>query len=122
MLKKSSDIFNESNFVFSGKGDFEEVFPEIEGISIKVTEVESLVWMKEQATHHLSKEGSSGEYIDCTNPFCGGGGFSMGRILRQAIQNKKEEINETEICKGMETMGRRCMHAFKISGSIKYKT
>lgn len=121
MSKKSSDIFNETNYVFGSKSDFKDVFPEIQEMAIHVTEFESLIWMKELVTHHLTLGRPSGEYIDCTNPSCEGGGFSMGNILREAISGKKEKIEKNITCHGAETSGRRCMHAFKVSGSVKYK-
>lgn len=121
MPKKASDIFNKTNYVFGSKGDFKDAFPEIQEMSIHVAELESLVWMKEQATHYLTVENPGGEYIDCTNPSCSGGGFSMGDMLREAVRGKEEEIEKSTTCKGAETTGRRCMHAFKVSGSVKYK-
>lgn len=121
MPKKASDIFNETNYVFGSKGDFKDGFPEIQEMSIHVTELESLIWMKEQATHYLTVDYPGGEYIDCTNPSCDGGGFSMGNILREAVNGKEEEIEKSITCKGAETSERRCMHAFKVSGSIKYR-
>lgn len=121
MTKKASDVFNETNYAFGSKDSFEKAFPEIEKMSICVTEMESLIWMKEQSSHYLTADSPGGEYIDCTNPSCCAGGFSMGEILRKAVRNKAEEIDEKAVCKGTETMGRRCMHAFTISGSIKYK-
>lgn len=121
MPKKASDIFKETNYVFGSKGNFKDAFPEIQEMFIHVTELESLIWMKEQATHYLTVERPGGEYIDCTNPSCGGGGFSMGNVLRKAINSKEEEIEQSITCLGRETSGRRCMHAFKISGSVKYR-
>lgn len=121
MPKKSSDIFNETNYAFGSKSDFKDAFPEIQEMSIHVTELESLIWMKEQAIHYLTAEHPSGEYFDCTNPLCDGGGFSMGNVLRETVSSKKEEIEKSITCQGRETSGRRCMHAFKVSGSVKYR-
>lgn len=121
MPKKASDIFNETNYVFGSKCDFKDAFPEIQEMSIHVTELESLIWMKEQTTHYLTAEYPGAEYIDCTNPSCDGGGFSMGNVLREAVNSKEEEIEKSITCQGSETTGRRCMHAFKVSGSIKYR-
>lgn len=121
MPKKSSDIFNETNYAFGSKRDFKDAFPEIQEMSIHVTELESLIWMKEQTTHYLTVERPGSEYIDCTNPSCADGGFSMGNVLREAVNSKKEEIEKNITCQGSETTGRRCMHAFKISGSVKYR-
>lgn len=121
MSKKASGIFNGTDYVFGSKGDFKDVFPEIQEMSISVIELESLIWMKEQARYYLTVKSPGGEYIDCTNPSCGGGGFSMGNVLREAVSGKEEEIEKSITCQGSETTGRRCMHAFKISGSVKYR-
>lgn len=58
--------------------------------------------MKEQVAHHLTLERPGGEYIDCTNPSCEGGGFSMGNILREAISGKKEKILPVRMVKPQE--------------------
>lgn len=60
-------------------------------MSIHVVELECLVWMKEQATHHLTAESPGGAHIDCTNPSCSDGGFSVGDMLREAVKNKEEK-------------------------------
>jgi hypothetical protein len=121
MPEQTSDILKKESNAFSSKDDFKGAFPEIQGISIHVAELECLVWMKEQATHHLTAENPGGEYIDCTNPLCSGGGFSVGGMLREAVKNKEEKIEKCTACTGSETSGRRCFHAFTVSGSVKYK-
>lgn len=121
MSKKASNIFNRENYAFGSKINFKDAFSEIQKMSIHVTELESLIWMKEQAIHHLTVENPGGEHIDCTNPLCDGGGFSMGSVLREAVNSKEEEIEKIITCQGSETSGRRCMHAFKVSGSVKYR-
>ncbi|MGP9799001.1 hypothetical protein ACT3UJ_16780 [Halomonas sp. 86] len=121
MPKKASDVFNEKDYVFGSKGNFKDAFPEVQEMSIHVIELESLIWMKEQTTHYLTAKYPGGEYIDCTNPSCDGGGFSMGNVLREAVNSKEKEIVKSITCQGSETTGRRCMHVFKVSGSVKYR-
>ncbi|QVL42899.1 MAG: hypothetical protein KFB92_15900 [Alcanivorax sp.] len=121
MPEQTSEIFKKGNHAFGSKDGFDAAFPEIQGMSIHVVELECLVWMKEQATHHLTAESPGGAHIDCTNPSCSDGGFSVGDMLREAVKNKEEKIEKCTACTGSETSGRRCFHAFTVSGSVKYK-
>ncbi len=124
--KKASDVFRESNFVFVEKVAFEKAFPEIEDVSVVVEEQGDGV-SKWTSTRSYGKS-SVGEYIDCSNPLCYNGGFSIGSILREMVRNKDTHKEASEGCRGYEgsPKGRRkyrdCMNYFKIKIDIKYKT
>jgi len=122
--KKASDVFRESNFVFSQKVSFEEAFPEIADLKVIVEESGHGVreWNR---VRHYGK--NIGEYIDCSNPLCYNGGFSLGSILREMVRKRETHREETAICQGYEgsPKGRRkyrdCMNFFKITVDIQYK-
>jgi len=123
---KASDVFRESKYVFGKKVSFEEVFPEIEDI---VVDVEELCWgtNKQNCKRTYTKRNFPGEYIDCSNPLCYNGGFSIGKILRDMVKNRQTELETLELCQGYEGSSKgnkyykKCLNQFKIKVSIKYK-
>lgn len=123
-IMKASDVFNESNFVFSRKVSFEEAFPTIKEVIVNVEESN----IYGQTKNRVCKSSNGmGEYIDCSNSSCYNGGFSIGHILREMI-SKKETDSETELhCQGYEgsAKGRRryrsCDHWFKAKVHVDYK-
>lgn len=123
--KKAMDVFNETNFVFSKKVGFDEAFPMIEEIDVEVKEegrVEQ--W---NAESHYSKKYFPGEYINCHNPVCYNGGFSIGSIIRDMVRSRKTELEELKMCQGNEAspkgrkVYRKCFNMFRIKVKIVYK-
>ena len=110
-----------SDYLFGSQVTFTEAFPGIEKMSLTVTEVESLIWLKEQNKYHLTVDHPGGEYIECTNPVCQGRGAPIGSMLREAVAKKSETIDTQFSCQGYEDNGRRCLHAFIVKGTIMYK-
>lgn len=120
---KASELFQKRGPFFGEKVSFEKAFPTIEDVLVEV---------KEQGQGAFGdkiryKKSSIGEYIDCSNPLCYNGGFSIGRILRKMIENKQTELETSKFCKGYEgsPKGKRryrnCINRFKIKVNIKYK-
>jgi len=127
--KKASDVFREWRPVFGEKSSFKEAFPEIDDLKIECKETGHLGSVfNNETSHYYSIENPPGEYIDCSNPLCYNGGFSIGRVLREMIRNKEMEKEGSEICKGYEgsPKGRRryrnCLNFFKYKVKIKYKS
>lgn len=124
--QKASDIFNKSDLIYSEKVTFKRAFPEITELSIQIEDYGHGVnkWNKYRS---FSKNNSSGEYIDCINPLCYNGGFSIGDIIREMIMNKEEFKEGSNFCQGNEgsPKGRRiykkCMNMFIYKVKIKYK-
>ncbi|MBT1247356.1 MULTISPECIES: hypothetical protein [unclassified Thermosipho (in: thermotogales)] len=123
---KASDVFQNSKYVFGEKVSFEEAFLEIEDIVINVEE--SGRWInKWNYKRTYTKQNFPGEYIDCRNPLCYNGGFSMGAILRNMVKNRQTELETLEVCQGYEgspkgkKFYKKCLNQFKIKVSIKYK-
>lgn len=126
--KKASDVFRESKYLFVKKVPFKEAFPEITDLEIRCKETGNLRYSFEnERQHYYSIENEPGEYIDCSNPFCYNGGFSIGRIIRGMVRNRETKQEGSEICQGYEgsPKGRRkyrdCLNFFQYTVIIKYK-
>lgn len=123
--KKAMDVFRESNFLFSEKVQFEEAFPMIEEINIEVKENGHGVYQWNENSHY-SKSYIPGEYINCKNPLCYNGGFSIGSILREMIAMRQTNLETVKICQGHEgspkgrKIYRKCLNSFHIKVFIKY--
>jgi hypothetical protein len=124
--KKASDVFRDTNYVFSRKMKFEEAFPEIEDINIEIEEKGYGVY-GELSRKSYTKQNMPGEYVDCSNPSCYNGGFSIGQILRDMVGNKQTDAETSKGCQGYEgsPKGRRryrsCINFFTIRAHIDYK-
>ena len=122
--KKASDVFRDTNYVFSRKVSFKEAFPEIASLSIVVEEDGHGVREWNRVRHYGM---NVGEFVDCSNSLCYNGGFSIGEILREMVRKKETHKEETAICKGYEgsPKGRRkyrnCINSFDITVDITYK-
>jgi hypothetical protein len=121
---KASDVFRKTNHVFVGKARFDKVFPQIEDIKVTVQELGKGVIGDGVLVY---KKNQFGEYIDCSNPRCYNGGFSIGSIVREMVKDKKVEFNTSRNCKSYEgsPKGRKrygpCDNTFTINVKIKYK-
>jgi len=100
--QKASDVFGESEFVFVSKTDsFDKAFPEIEDVKVEVTESgEGITQLNRERIY--GKQTFPGEYINCHNPMCYNGGFSIGEIIRDMIRNKQAELVTYKMCQGYE--------------------
>lgn len=121
---KASDVFRETNYFFGRKAKFDEVFPQIEDVEVTVQESGYGIIGDGVQIH---KKNHFGEFIDCSNPCCYNGGFSIGSIIRDMVKNKKVELSTFLKCKGYKgsPKGRKrygdCVNTFTISVKIKYK-
>ena len=124
--QKASDVFLESNLVFGRKVSFDEAFPEIEDLTVEVEESESGI-SDLGKKYTFRKQDLPCEYIDCRNPLCYKGGFSIGSILHEMVRTKQTNLETSKVCQGNEgspkgrKIYRSCMNFFKIKVSIKYK-
>ena len=122
--KKASDVFNESNLMLGPKVGFDEAFPEIEDVTVEVKENGEGV---HGSGSRIYRKGQFGEYIDCSNPLCYNGGFSIGSILREMVRNRQTELEESRKCQGYEgsprgrCVYRDCWNSFEIRVSVKFK-
>lgn len=123
--KKASDIFRETNFVFSKKGPFKEAFPEIESATVEFSEKGQGVFRGSGPSVRTEK--NLGEFIDCHNPVCYDGGFNIGEILRDMTARRETERSVQRTCQGYEGSPkgkkkyRGCLNSFDVKVSIRYK-
>ena len=122
--KKATEKFEESEFVFGSKITFEEAFPSIDDLKVIVTEA-GKTKSRSPETRKYTKP--IGEYIDCTNPLCNGGGFSIANIIKGMVKDKETHCETTEVCKGSEGSPKGvkiygpCMNSFQVKVEVKYK-
>jgi hypothetical protein len=122
---KASDIFRKTDFVFSKKVSFEEAYPMIEDINIKVEHLGHYGVGEWNKVQHFKR---TGEYFDCTNSSCYGGGFSVGNLLRNMVGARGTHLEAHEFCKGYEgsPKGKRryrsCTNSWNVTIDIKYKS
>lgn len=122
---KASEVFTNTNYIFSQKVPFEEAFPQIEDVKVEIEEGGHGIYS--EFRNRFRTKGSLGEYIDCSNPLCYNGGFSIGEILREMVRAKQSDLETSKLCQGYEGSPkgrrryRRCMNFFKIKVQIKFK-
>jgi hypothetical protein len=125
--QKASDLFRESTPMFGTKGTLAEVYPQIKDIIVEVQEsgygVDS--W---NSNRTYTKDFFPGEFIDCSNPSCFGGGFQLGSYLRRMVTEGNTELEDSKSCRGNEgsPKGRRiyrsCINTFEFKIKIQYET
>lgn len=124
---KASELFaKEDNLVFRGKKvPFAEAFPNIVDFQIEVKRPREGTRGKIE-TLTYNPRNPPGEYVDCTNEICYGGGFSLGKILREMVERRETERKTSEICKGNKASpkGHRkygvCTTLFEVQISLEY--
>lgn len=126
--KKASEVFESGRFTFCQPGlSFEERYPTIEDVTVKIKETGSKLYFgRVPSVERTYPKNSFGEFIDCSNPKCYGGGFSIGRILNDMVRNNKTHLETSEFCMGCEASPKLrrwypCDHYFKIKVDLKYK-
>jgi hypothetical protein len=120
---KASDLFKYS--VFGTKVPFREAFPEIADIVVEINET------GEGLHGGVSKRklgpDSIGEFVNCSNPICYGGGFNLVDIIREMVSKKETEREDSRLCRGNEgspkgrRIYRKCFNMFEIKINIKYR-
>lgn len=123
--RKASDLFRETTPVIGTKGTLAEVYPQIKDVAVEVEEsgrgVDS--WNKNRC---YTKESFPGEFIDCSNPSCYGGGFQLGSYLGKMLLEHLTELADSKMCRGNEgspkgrRIYRKCLNTFKFRIKIKY--
>jgi len=122
---KASDMFNATTYVFSKKAQFEQAFPQIEDVVVLVQESGDGITEWNHSQRYTKP--SIGEYIDCHNPVCYGGGASVGALIRDMVRNKESHKEATSVCRGYEgsPKGKRrygkCFNDFTIMIDLTYK-
>jgi len=122
---KASDVFRQKQFVFAGKGSFKEAFPQIKSLTIR-TEERGYGVYKDLNVQTYAIERPPSEYIDCSNPRCYNGGFSVGEILREMARERKTHWEGIRVCQGYEgspkgrVRDRSCINHWNITVNLEY--
>lgn len=122
--QKASDVFRDANFMFAQKVPFAKAFPDIHAVRI---EVETGHAPSGNPKRVFSGQHLPGEYVDCDNPLCYNGGFSIGEVLRDMVQKRERDREGRAICRGYEgsPKGRRkyrdCVNFFRYKVRIDYR-
>jgi len=67
------------------------------------------------------------EYVECNNPACFNGGFSLGEVLREMVSGRQEEFIGTSFCTGQtgdpEELGPHpsCPTRFEVEATIRFR-
>lgn len=122
---KASDVFHQTEYLFTDKVPFRKAFPKIK--SLKVIVKESGRDIHKYNSKRYYTEENAGQYINCSNSACFNGGFNLGSILRMMDANYQKEVKETFYCQGYEgsPKGRKkycdCDNIFEVECFITYK-
>jgi hypothetical protein len=122
---KASDIFNKGEPLFGKKIGFAEAFPTIAAIAVEVTiDGRGVRGLKE--TSRFDAGTLRGEFLDCRDPRCYGGGFQIGAVLRTMVTKKQTHHVGLALCEGTEggtarKRGSPCITQFDYHIDIVYK-
>jgi hypothetical protein len=67
------------------------------------------------------------EHVDCNNPLCYNGGFSLGDLLREMVRGRQNEFIGTCFCSGQEGDPEEegphpsCATRFEIEATLRYR-
>lgn len=110
---------NKARSVFGKEMPFEEIFPAVNNITLKVTEFDNLAFPKKE--DHLYNRNNINEFkVPCHNASCRNGGFYIEDILFEMVSNKESQREIRGSCEGLAGK-RRCRHHFQIKITIEFK-
>lgn len=121
---KAQDLFERRTPVFGGKGTFEEVYPQIDAITVEVQENDL---GRDISKRTYAKHNFPGEFINCSNSMCYAGGYHLGSLISSMVREGKTSAEGSAICRGNEgspkgrRIRRKCLNHFKVNVSIRYK-
>ena len=67
------------------------------------------------------------EHVDCNNPLCFNGGFSLGDVLRDMVKGRQEDFIGTSFCTGQKGVPEEegphpsCSTRYEIEASLRYR-
>jgi hypothetical protein len=121
---KASDLHAKRDPLFGRKVSFAEAFPMIASVAVAV-EIDGRGVRGLKETRHFDA-GNLGEYMDCRDPRCYGGGFSIGQVLHNMVSKKQTHFEGWSRCQGQEGGSQRrrgspCITQFDYRVDIVYK-
>ncbi len=105
---------------------FETTFPELADIRLLVEYPDPGPYGKggKRETMTVSKQ-SFQQRTPCPNPSCRHtlrSGVHLQRIISSAVYDQLTEIDESLFCEDRDRIGRECLTAFRVKGTLVYKT
>ena len=108
-----------NNFVFhNGHRSFDEVFPNIEKISVNIEE--NNIGSSDLLNKTLLTKQNFSEFHSCSNPQCKNGRYNIGNLVRNMVENHHTQLVAQKKCTGTEKLGRRCWCRAEVSINIEY--
>lgn len=123
---KASELFARGPALFAKKSSLSEAYPEIAELEVEVTRGAPYASARREKLV-FNAENPCGEWVDCINPLCYGGGVSIGRLLTEMVRERRPTGEATEICSGYEGSpgGRRrkrdCIHFFEVRVRLAFR-
>lgn len=119
--KKASEILQSGTPVFGRTVGFNNIFPDIGTFEIEITELENAFHSTTGDFAVFNQNNPPGEYFDCHNRSCRGGGVSITEVVRKMVSSR-ETICDVELqCRGYENAHRACYHHFRVRVALQYK-
>lgn len=124
---KASELLKKGKIGFLVSGEprsFEEQFPTIENIAVKSTQTGQGTYGDDVS--YMTKE-NLGDFLDCHNPLCYGGGFLISKVISEMVKENKTEYTRRGSCRGWESSPgglkrrKKCINRFDVEVRIKYR-
>jgi hypothetical protein len=111
--------------VFVGSQSFEDAFPEVENVTLTVTEDKTN--KGSHATRSFSKETLPGDRVPCPDDKCQNGGYDVSSKLCEMIRSREERKKLLVMCRGSEGSPRTrtsqgCRNCAEIEVHVVYKS
>ena len=76
---------------------------------------------------HIVHKDAMREFVECNDPDCFNGGFSLGEVIREMVRGRQEEFIGTSFCVGQlgdpEELGPHpsCQSRFDVQATLRYR-
>ena len=125
----SDDSSHHSEDVFSEHGILAELYPAIEEIQVTIKHNGKSDLAQANTREYYVRYGKNVvDYVECTNPMCRNGGFSIGNLINKMVDSCQTYLQKDYIpCPGYVGSGpgvagsHRCTNFFGIRIDIRYK-
>jgi hypothetical protein len=123
--RKAGKLVNERTPILQRKSTYATTLPTIEDIFVEVTEHGSGVFEMPFTRTYIKLNVC--DHINCSDPNCYNGGFSLGNLIREMVDKKQTHLEKNEICQGYQGISpgkrefKKCLNFFEVRITIKYK-
>lgn len=96
---------------------FEQAFPTIATVEVDIDETgEGNQGLGRRSLTRRSVR----EFINCSNPHCGGKGLDLGALLRQMVEERGTTLMVKRDCLSRDENGRACPNTFSVAVRVTY--